>query len=253
MGDATRGFASSGETLFVNPAGIAATTRFNIDFTGFLEPAYDTSVFGVAAVDSKLNAEETVAVAGAFGYTYYRSGTDEAVRKGSVVSLGLGLPLADFVFVGATGRYLKLSGAVESSAATLDVGTLVRPFPNLGLAAVAQNLIDIQNPEARRAYAFGAAFGTDLDYHLAFDVTLDFDTNGRAVPSYHAGAEAVLLGMVIPRVGFVEDRFRPARYLTSGASVILQRTAALDVMYRHELTGSGRGFGLSLRLLDSPF
>ena len=76
MGGAARGFASSDEALLVNPAGIAATTRFNLAAGGLFDLSGRFRTLSVAAVDSQLNAEDSVPISGALGYSWYRSGED---------------------------------------------------------------------------------------------------------------------------------------------------------------------------------
>ena len=263
MGDATRAFASSGEALHVNPAGIAATTRFNIETYGLAEPGADLYVFGASAIDSKINSEEAFSLSGGFGYTYYSSGSNaaETKRQGSILSLGLALPLVpEDLFIGATVRYMRLTGAVVSNAATMDLGVILRPTPFLSVAGVIQNLIDVRSPEATRFYAFGLALGSEVDFHLAFDTRIDFNAEGKAVPIFQVGGEYVLQRMFVPRAGFVEDRLRNARYLTAGFTAILSGYA-VDLMYRYDVKkgdidvdgNNFGGFGIALRLLESPF
>jgi len=252
MGNAVRGFASGTEAILVNPAGIAATIRFNVEASAFLQPAQDHRVFTAASVDSKLNADEAFALSGGVGYHYYVSGEGDARRSGSIVGVGLAVPLyPELLFLGVTGKYLKLSGAVESNAVTLDTGLILRPLPSLGLGAVGYNLVDIHNPEARRSWGFGVALGQDTSFHVDFDVRLDPDENDEQVLSYFAGAEYVIADMVVPRLGFAEDKLRDAREISGGVTVIVSGLA-IEGAYRHALGGVGRGFGISLRLLDSP-
>jgi hypothetical protein len=252
MGDATRGFASSGEALWENPAGISANTRFNADLQAMFEPVYNYRLFTVSSIDSKLNAEDSFPLAGGLGYSYYRSGEGDAERHGSIATLGLSLPLLpDTFFIGATGKYLHLGGAVDANAVTLDAGVMLRPISSLGISAVGYNLIDVDSPEAKRSWAFGAAFGDDRSLHVDVDALLDKDAADKWTVGYRAGAEYLIAGLVMPRVGFIEDPLRDVRKLTGGLSLIIE-TLAIEAAYQHELNGKGQFFGIGLRLLDAP-
>ncbi|HCF60447.1 MAG TPA: hypothetical protein DFS52_20910 [Myxococcales bacterium] len=252
MGDAVRGFAGSSEALLVQPAGIAATVRFNGDLMAMFEPAYDYRVLAAASIDSKLNAKESFPLAGGAGYYNYTSGEGEAERHGSVVVLGLGLPLyPETVFVGATGKYLRLGGAVEASAVTLDAGAMVKLFRLLSVGAAGYNLINVYNAEARRAWGFGAAVGDDRLFHVDFDLQLDRSlSTGENVLTYRAGAEYLIAEVVMPRVGYVHDNFRDVRKVTAGVSVLFG-PMAVEAAYQHALGSKGRYFAIGLRLLDN--
>jgi hypothetical protein len=252
MGGAARGFASSGEALLINPAGIAATARFNVDLGAVFAPPTSSHLLGASAIDSKLNAEDAFALGGGAGYWHYQSGNGEAQRKGSLIVLGLAAPLVpQTLFLGVAGRYLTLSGAVSSKAVTGDVGLLYKPVPSLGLAAVGYNLIDVHSAEAPRAWGFGLALGRDADLHLDFDVRIDKDAQGGWKPEFQVGAEYLIGGVVEPRVGYVEDRLLGTRTLAMGLT-LQYGGLALDASYQKTLQTEGWAFGLALRLLESP-
>ncbi|MFN7133773.1 MAG: hypothetical protein ACK4N5_16975 [Myxococcales bacterium] len=253
MGDATRGFASSSEAILLNPAGIAANVRFNLDGQALFEPQNDFRVLSATATDSQLNAEETFALSAGFGYYHYTSGpTPETRRSGSIVALALALPIySDAIFIGFTGKYLSLEGVVNSSAITTDAAVMYRPVNWFGISAIAYNIIDIRNPEARRSFALGTALGTDTEYHVDVDVKLEPNAAGTVSPTFHVGGEYLFAELIMPRVGFIEDRVRMARYVTGGASLLLA-PFAIDAMYRYDLTGGTHGFGVALRLTQIP-
>ena len=250
MGDAVRGFASSGEALTAQPAGIAASVRFNASTVALFEPAFDYRLLAATSIDSKLNAQESFPLAGGAGYYNYRSGEG---RHGSITVLGMALPLyPETLFIGATGKWLRLGGEVESNAVTMDAGAILRLFDLVSLGAVGYNLIDVQSPEARRAWAFGAAVGNDRLFHVDFDLRLDRSFEEEAyVTSFNVGAEYVIGELVVPRVGYIQDNFRGVKKVTGGVSVLLG-PLAIEAAYQHAIDGEGRYFGIGLRLLDSP-
>lgn len=248
MGDATRAFASSDEALWINPAGISATTRFNINASTAFEPPNGLQLYSIGSIDSQLNSESAFPMAGGLSYTYYRSGTGEAKRSGSVVLLGLALPLWNQAFtVGVTGKYLHLKGAVETNAVTMDAGIVFRPISILSLGAVGYNLVDVHSPEARRAWGVGAALGNDNSFHLAFDIKLETNDVDEWKVSYFAGGEYLFGSVVMPRVGYTYDAIRETHKVGGGLSVFVG-ILAIEGAYQYIFDG-GHFFGFTLRVL----
>ncbi len=252
MAGAARAFASSSEALLVNPAGIAATSRFNLDANAIFAPETSGRLLSATVIDSKLNAEESVPLGGGVGYWNYASGSGAARRSGSVAVLGLAVPLwPDVLFVGGNARYLNLTGAVRTNALTGDLGVIARFASLFSLAAVGYNLIDIHSAEAPRAWGFGAALGRDPDFHIDVDVRIDQDAQGAWKPAIAAGAEYLVAGIFQPRVGYLDDQLRGTRALSAGAS-IRYGGFALDGFYLKTLERTGWTLGFSLRMLDTP-
>lgn len=251
MGGAARGFASANESLLLNPAAIAATVRFNLTGTGLFDGANGFRVLGIDAVDSQLNAEEAFAVAGGLGYYSYRSGKGAEARSGSMTALGLALPLLpEVLFLGATVRYLNLSGAVHTRAATADAAVMARLSPAIAVSGIGYGLINVRSPEVRRSWAIGFAAGSDDQYHLDIDVRFDTDAQNRTREAYLVGAEYLIGGVVMPRAGFDYDALRNAREVSGGVSVLVSGLA-IEGAYRHQLNGPGRTVGVALRVLSS--
>lgn len=248
MGNATRAFASSDEALWVNPAGISATTRFNINASTAFEPPNGLQLYSIGSIDSKLNSESAFPMAGGLSYTYYRSGRGEEKRSGSIVLLGLALPLWNQAFtVGVTGKYLHLKGAVDTNAVTMDAGIVFRPISILSLGAVGYNLVDVHSPEARRSWGFGVALGNDNSFHLAFDVKLEPNDEDKWKVSYFAGGEYLFGSAVMPRVGYTYDAIRKAHKVGGGLSVFVG-ILAIEGAYQYIFDG-GHFFGFTLRVL----
>ena len=248
MGNATRAFASSDEALWVNPAGIAATTRFNINASAAFEPPNGLQLYSIGSIDSQLNSDAAFPMSGGLSYSYYRSGHGEAKRSGSIVLLGLALPLWNQAFtVGVTGKYLYLNGASDTNAATMDVGVILRPISLLSIGAVGYNLIDVHSIEARRSWGFGVALGNDNSFRLAFDLKLEPNELDEWKVSYFAGAEYLFGGVVMPRVGYTYDALRQTHKAGGGVSVFLG-VLALEGAYQYIFDG-GHFFGFTLRVL----
>ncbi len=251
MGGASRGFASSDEALLVNPAAIAGTVRFNFDASALYQPTPNFRVFSASAVDSKINADEGFPLSGGAGYYNYNSGAGDTARSGHLAIIGLALPLVpEQLFIGVAPKYLRLTTADGSTNDfNFDAAVMLKVASLVGISAVGYNLIDLGSLELRRAWGFGVAVGSDLTFHVDVDARLDTNAAGQIVPSFAAGAEYLIQSVVVPRLGFSEDRFRGTRELTAGVSVLVTGLA-IEASYAHDLVGGGNRFGLALRLLD---
>lgn len=250
MGDASRGLASSDEALWVNPAGMATTPRFNLSASGAFEVPkdYGLQLYSLGAIDSVLNADTSFPLGGGVSYSYYSSGYGDERSRGSVVVAGLSLPLVNEAFtIGVTGKWLKLDGARATNAVTMDVGLMVRPVELLSIGAVGYNLIDVHSPEARRSWGFGLALGTDSTFHIAGDARLEQDpVEDKWKVSWYAGGEVMLGGMFMPRVGYTWDALRDTHKVGGGISVFVSGMA-IEAAYQYVFEGA-HFFGLTLRL-----
>ncbi|GEM_PF-1191222 len=251
MGDATRSFASSDEALWVNPAGMSAAPRFNINSSASFEVPKDRGLqrYTVGAIDSKLNADTSFPLAGGVSYTYYRSGYGEEKRTGSIVLLGLSLALwYENLTIGVTGKYLKLDGAVNTNAVTMDAGLILHPIELLTIGAVGYNLIGVNSEEAQRAWGLGISVGSDKSFRVAFDAKLEKNSKDKWTASYYAGGEYLIAGMFMPRVGYNWDALRETHKVGGGLSVFVSGFA-VEAAYQYLFEGS-HFFGISLRVLD---
>lgn len=250
MAGSTLGFASDTDAIHVNPAAIAAFPHFSAMVGGFFDVPQSHYVFSAEGVDSKINAEESIPVSGGLSYQYYLTGEGFQARKGHVVSLAVAVPLyPEVAFVGVTGRWLKMSGAVVSSAITMDAAVMLKPIPLIGISAVGYNLIDVRNEEARRSWGFGLAVGKETSFHVDLDVRLDPNSLNATKATYSAGAEYLIAGIVAPRVGYAEDALRGAHLIAGGVSIV-HEGFAIDVSYRHAIHGGERNVGIALRAVD---
>ena len=144
---------------------------------------------------------------------------------------------------------MKLSGAVDMNAVTMDAGFIIRPIDLISIGAVGYNLVDVSSPEARRAWGFGLAVGTDSSFHVSGDVKLEQrpdDDKWRV--TWGAGGEVIFRSMFMPRIGFQHDAVRNENKLGGGLSVFVSGLA-IEAYYQYIFSGS-HSFGLTLRIID---
>ncbi|MBI5544734.1 MAG: hypothetical protein HY901_12655 [Deltaproteobacteria bacterium] len=248
--NATIGYASDTDAVRVNPAGISASTKLNIDLGGFFGVPQHFYALSLQAVDSKINSDENIPVSGGIGYQYLVAGEGFEARKGHVLSLALAVPLyPELMFVGVTGRYLHFSGGVVSNAVTMDASVMAKPVKMLGITAAGYNLIDVHSVEARRSWGFGVAVGSEELFHVDVDARLDTNAEGTLKPTFSIGGEVLIADIVAPRLGYSEDMLRGAHLIAGGVSVIYDGFA-LDVGYRHAILGDERTFAVAVRMLN---
>jgi opacity protein-like surface antigen len=161
----------------------------------------------------------------------------------------VGLPLSQAVMLGATVRYLRLSGESRyANSVTADGGLILRLSPSFLAGVSAHNLIDTGNSELSRYYSAHLGVLTQ-QVSVAADVRADFESQDKNVFTYAAGAEYIV-GRVLPvRVGYTYDGFKEISQLSTGLGFITESGGGLDLAYRHDLGGpKGRFLALTLRL-----
>jgi hypothetical protein len=244
-----RGLAGGNDSIFLNAASLAARRRYSIEAHWMLERAGDSNAgqfLTLSTVDSQLSA-----LAGGFAYTRVVSGPS----TGNAYHVALATRVTGRLFVGATGKYLSLSGADDTTAATVDASAYVPVSEMLSVGVAGYNLVPVgHDEEAPRALGAGVAFGDGRRFNLTGDWRRDFDRRESATDAWGAGGELVL-GRFPLRAGWRRDETRdgPAReaqWWSAGAGFITGAGAALDVLYRQAIgSPSDRTFGVALKFL----
>jgi hypothetical protein len=226
MGGALRalGFGSAG--IFLNPAALAEARVYHIEAMTSGTPETRTWLLGGTVVDAV-----TSRLAGAFSI----QGTPIAMDPSGIdrtsldMRIGLAYPITDSIFLGVTGRYLKVDqsgvaaptygfgwsaasgGLVDPSSisgapstanrpdrfslvntATFDVGFAAKPIDSLTLAAVGQNLTYANNGFLPLTIGGGVGYSADL---LSVEVDGLADLSSWGIPGA-AKATARIMGGV---------------------------------------------------------
>ncbi len=255
LSDAVRAAATGTSGLFFNPAGMGLISQYAVEAGYTFAPNLDGHSFGAYAVDSRTNQ----ALAFGSGYNYILSeevGLDpegnpiKRSRDGHQVRAGIasGWDWESFGFRAGVGvRYQNLTVGWEDNPDngqhddveffTLDAGLVFDIVRMFRIAVTAHNLIDTganARASAPRSIGLGAAALFDA-FQISFDVDLDImSKSGGVVPSYFAGAQYLIAGMVVARAGFGYRGIDADKSLSAGVGYVSE-TIAADVSFSKSL------------------
>ncbi len=279
MADALTGAAVGSAAVHLNPSGMTLVRGYVVEAAYGYRGNDGMSTFDGSVVDTLTSSLG----AGVF-FNYLTSSPKAGLfmpgtlpaegkldRSGYQVGLALALPLAEFLHLGATGKYATYESRVANQAPldsgsgfTLDAGATLRLGSLVNLAVAGTNLIDLKTRETPVGLAFGAALFAldalvlDFDARLDFSSFQDVDGGDQVVPKYAFGGELFLQSVAL-RAGYLNDR--GARYAAGRTPLALQfatvglsivgRGGALDAGLRQQVSGSGDHetlFNVGLRL-----
>ncbi|HEY2903327.1 MAG TPA: hypothetical protein VGL59_22275, partial [Polyangia bacterium] len=187
-------------------------------------------------------------LAGGLYYTYQGNAPDEMpTGHGHEVGGALALPLGEYVSIGSTLKYFRLSGdqALDghSGGLTFDVGATVRPVQGLMIGLVGTNLYHLTNDDAPRTIGYGLGFTAVSDLILSVDGRTMLDPSlhtGHKGTSIMGGGEYFLFHKFAFRLGGGHDAINQHGYLSAGFSAVSE-IGALDVGARRDLFGVSDG------------
>jgi hypothetical protein len=241
---ASRGLAGGNEGIFLNPAALAVRPRYAIETQWMLERAGADSIgqfLSLSVVDS-----QTSPVTGGVAITRVASGPS----IGNAFHVALAAPLGGGAFLGVTGKYLRLHGAEDVNAATVDAALLLSLGRWVSAGIVGYDLVDVNHPQQMPlAVGAGLAIGDDRRFHLLFDWKRDFDRRETETDSWAAGGEVLVARNFPLRAGWQQDDTRGVTWWSAGAGLVTTAGLALDVAYRQAVDDSAdRFFGVALKL-----
>lgn len=235
---AFRGVAGGNDTIFYNPAAMAARRRFTIELGGLVYRVgadTDASMFGGSVVDSASSP-----VTGGFSYNYVTTlGYKSKFGSGGMMNVAIAFPLGKGLYLGSTLTYLN----VYSDYGTINAVTLnAAAFWELGnffsLGATGYNLINTSHP-VMLPYALGAgaAAGPDRVFHVTGDWYREWSSDGLYRDVWSAGAELFLFDVAAARGGWLYDAGRRVQWWSAGAGFAYEGLGA-DFTYRQTFGGA---------------
>lgn len=250
MGDALNAIGVSTPALFMNPANLPLARVYHLEAFGAYAPEAQRQTYGLAIVDSVLNASH---ISGGLGGTWNEMDPDGLHRVWSDIRAALGAPLGENLAIGVTGRYLHVdqhvsagpfgpsfasdgtsSGAL-TSLVTFDVGaTAILGDFRLGL--VGHNLTNPGNSLAPTTSALGLGYTSQM-FSIEVDGMADFTTFGSTTERIMGGAELFLGGHYALRGGWRYDTGTALNTPSLGLGYIDVRWSA-ELSARHDLVGS---------------
>jgi hypothetical protein len=244
------GLATGNEGLFLNPGAIAARTRYSVDTVGYLDrrgAENPTQIFGGSVIDSK-----TSPIAAGFSYLRVQRAAAGASGDfhGSSWTVAFAGPVADKLFVGASGKFMSLGGVEVVRAATVDAGFFWQVSQLVSIGGAGYNLVPVSHElAAPQGVGAGLTLGSEDVFQITGDWRADLERAEVTKNRYGVGAE-LLLGKMVPlRAGYQVDEVLDTRWWSVGAGVLARNGVALDLGYRQSLdNAAARTFAASLRV-----
>ncbi len=244
LGRAQRALATSNDSIYVNPAGLALERRYVIE-SGYVDDFRGSDRrFNGSIVDGQAGP-----LAGGVAYTYTVRRPSELpegnVRlEGHRAEVALATRLASEASIGVNVRYLRFErtdgdqviDGSDFGIFNLDAGLQYRLAPNLSLGVAGYNLIKNDRPETPLQLGGGIGYQADT-FLLEADFLYDFQVEDLQL----SGSLELLLGDMFPVRGGVSwnqeaDEWR----LSVGIGMVLDQLS-IDLAYRQSLNSDRPG------------
>jgi hypothetical protein len=232
MGGAHAAIATSNDALTVNPAGLAQARRYHFELDGLYDSKYPAQAIMVSFADSITTAPA------ATGLLFSRWASGQPAGRGEGWSIGFGYAgaIGQSVWAGGETKFFHVhtpDGLVQKFAQ--DVGLLTRRG-NFAIAAVLQNISTEKIPLFPLTASGGIAWGTDADWHLAFDYRADLSDTSNVKNRFNGGAELLLGDSMVARAGGTWDS-TARQWFISGGFGILTEKGGLQITWRRRVEG----------------
>jgi hypothetical protein len=238
LGTGQRAAAMSTSALAYNPAGLTIGKVYHVEGAVDYMADMKTVALGGAIVDSS-----TTRLAAAFGARGFLSG--QGGLGGFDGRLALAFPFSDAVSIGVTGRYLNVSAdtvdGTNSKLAkgfTMDAALRIAPVPEVQLAVIGQNFINLNSAYVPVVFGGSAAFAIAEIATIGADLLVDTTSFGSADITVGGGAEFLLGGAVPLRAGYFYDSKRAQNTISFGIGYT-DRSVGFDLALRQQLGGFG--------------
>lgn len=238
LGGAYRVLGGTAEVVVGNPASVLLYPIYRVEVGGGWDFASKEAFGSVMVLDGKSQP-----FGGGVAYQLVSLGRGAARRTGHLSTLALAYALSQNLLLGASSRYLVMSGAASANAVTADAGIVVRLSQGIQIGLGGHNLIDTGNPELSRYFTGSAALMFDT-LSLVGDLRSDF--NDSPAFGYSLGAEYILARAIPLRAGFRHEPLLGKAI--SGGVGLMAPDGGFDIAYQHSLDGQGRNIALTITL-----
>ena len=205
MGGALSALGVSTTALYLNPANMSLARVYHLEALASFSPEAKRQTYGLAAVDSVLNASH---VAGGLGGTWSLLDPDGIHRSWTDARVAACLPLGDYFSLGATLRWLRVDQSVSAGpfgkspasdgtrdnpvfdALTVDAGA-TGSVGGFRIAVVGHNLTNPATSLAPTTGTVGLGYSTET-LAVEADGLLDFTTWGGTRGRLMGGGEVFL-------------------------------------------------------------
>jgi hypothetical protein len=266
MGGALSALGVSTTALYLNPANMSLARVYHLEALGSFSPEAKRQTYGLAAVDSVLNASH---VAGGLAGTWSLIDPDGIHRSWTDLRVGASLPLGDHFSLGTTLRWLRVDQGVgagpfgKSSASdgtrdgpvldavTLDAGATAG-IGGFRVAVVGHNITNPSTALAPTTATAGVGYSTET-FAVEADGLLDFTTWGGSRGRFMGGGELFVAERYALRAGWRYDGGTATNAASFGLGYIDPRWS-IEIGARRDVGGDhGATLGvLSLRYFYDP-
>jgi hypothetical protein len=231
MGGAHAAIATGNDALAVNPAGLAQTRRYHLEVDGLYDSRYPAQAVLASLVDSASGP-----VASGLLFSRWASGQPSGRGEGWSVGLGYSGPVGQGLFLGGETKFLRFQtpdGRVQKFAQ--DIGLLSRRG-NFSWATVVQNISTEKIPLFPLTATAAVAWGTDTDWHVAFDYRADLSDTSNVKSKLSGGAELLVGEALALRGGGTWDTTAHQWWISAGMGLLTEK-GGLQVVWRRRVDG----------------
>jgi hypothetical protein len=230
MGGAHSAIATSNDAILVNPAGMSQGARYHFELDGALDRSFPAEGVIASVVDTK-----SAPVASGLLFSRWGAGQPGGRAEGWLLALAYSYPVGS-IFIGGTSKYLRFhtqDGLVGKWAQ--DFGLLAKRG-NFSYALVVQNVSFSTTPLFPLTTTAGIAWGSDFDWHIAFDYKADFSDTSNVKNTLEGGAEYLLDQGLALRLGGTWDVTRKVGFISAGVGIQTE-IGGLQLAWRRRLSG----------------
>jgi hypothetical protein len=227
LGIGNRAGATGTSAVAYNAANLPVLPVYRVETVFGYVPNQRAFMVGGAVADSVTNK---LSAGTAFRGVFGGGDRDYSGWDGRVA---LGMPLAEQISLGLSGRYLNLSADDHTEDGqpvgervkgfTMDASVTVTPLEGFHISALAYNMINLRSSLAPQRVGGGLSYQYKTMFQVGLDTLVDLSTFGHASVIIGGGAEYIIARMVPLRLGFQEDTGRHMASLTAGAGYVHQK------------------------------
>ena len=231
MGGANGAIATGNEALTVNPAGLAQVRRYHLEIDGVTDPRFPAQALMVSIVDSMSSPVATGLLFSRWG-SGQPGGRGEGWYGGLAYSYGIGS-----TYLGGMTKYYRFATPDgEAHRFAQDFGLLSKRG-NFGYALVAQNLSTSSIPAFPILATAAIAWGTDTDWHIAFDYKADLSDTKNVKSKIAGGGELLVEQVLALRVGGTFDATRELWWISAGVALLTEK-GGVQIVWRRRVSGA---------------
>jgi hypothetical protein len=231
MGGAHAAIASGNDALAVNPAGLSLGRKYHLEIDGVYDSRFPAQAVLASLVDSTSGP-----VASGLLWSRWASGQPSGRGEGWSLGLGYSGPVGQGLYLGGETKFLRYhtpDGLVQKWAQ--DVGFLSKRG-NFSWATVLQNISTDKIPLFPLTAVAAVAWGSDTDWHLAFDYKADLSDTSNVKSRLAAGAEVLVGDALALRGGATWDATAKQWWLSAGVGLLTEK-GGVQVVWRRRVEG----------------